>query len=234
MRDVGDDLTRLRARPIAHRGLHACGGPGPVENSQGAALAAIQAGYGIECDVQLSRDGEAMVFHDECLDRLTGVTGRLADCDAAALRRHQLRGSTDHVPTLRDFLNTIDGRVALVVEIKSHGADAIQLADRTLALLETYEGPAALESFDPDVVMHCRERGSPRPVGLVGPAERGPDPDPTVVAASDFLSWSIEDLARIAALYPSVPRTTWTVRTRAQAARARGLDAQIVFEGFEV
>ena len=62
-------LARLLAAPIAHRGLHACGAPGPVENSLSAAQAAIAAGYGIECDVQLSGDDEAIVFHDARLER---------------------------------------------------------------------------------------------------------------------------------------------------------------------
>ena len=80
---------------------------GPVENSIGAAEAAIAAGYGIECDIQLSRDGEAMVFHDARLERLTRGSGRIADYDAAALGKLTLRDSCDQIPTLAMFLAAI-------------------------------------------------------------------------------------------------------------------------------
>lgn len=225
-------LARLLAAPIAHRGLHACGGAGPVENSLSAARAAIAAGYGIECDVQLSRDGEAMVFHDATLDRLTAATGRVADHAAAALAALALRGSADNIPTLDAFLAAIAGRTPLVIEIKSDG-DVSRLTAKVLAAIAGYDGVAALESFDPAAVLQCRAAGCGQPVGLVGPLSEGgavAPADPAAVAASDFLSWDIAHLETAAAL--GRPLTTWTVRDEAAAARARHLSAQIVFEGF--
>ncbi len=229
---TADRLARLLAAPIAHRGLHACGAPGPVENSLAAARAAIAAGYGIECDVQLSRDGEAMVFHDAELDRLTGGTGLVADHDAAALAAMPLRGGEDTIPTLDAFLAAIGGRAPLVIEIKSDG-DAAGLTRKVLAAIAGYNGVAAVESFDPAVVLQCRGAGCSQPIGLVGPLT--PDgkvvpADPAAVAASDFLSWDIAQLEVAAAL--GRPLSSWTVRDAAAAARARGLGAQIVFEGF--
>lgn len=226
------DLAALVARPIAHRGLHGCGRPGPVENSLGSARAAIAAGYGIECDVLLSRDGEAMVFHDERLDRLTDASGPLADREVADLTRLALSGSADRIPTLAQLLATIGGRVPLVIEIKSAAGSDMRLVERTLALLADYDGPAAIESFDPSPLRAAKALGTERPIGLVGPIEAGHAPAADVLGVCDFLSWSIEDLARIAALHPSLPRTTWTVRTPAQVAHARALETQIVFEGF--
>ena len=226
---VEDRLARLVAAPIAHRGLHACGKPGPVENSLSAARAAIDAGYGIECDVQLSRDGEAMVFHDAKLDRLTAATGRVADHDAAALEALPLRGGPDTIPTLDAFLAAIGGRTQLVIEIKSDG-DVARLTAKVLAAIAGYDGVAALESFDPAVVLQCRKTGCDQPIGLVGPAEDGALPDAAAVAASGFLSWDIAHLEEVAGL--GRPLTSWTVRDAAAAARARRLDAQIVFEGF--
>lgn len=227
------DLARVFARPIAHRGLHGGGRAGPVENSLGAARAAIAADYGIECDVRLSRDGEAMVFHDADLARLTGAVGPVAEHHTEALQALPLLGGGgDHVPTLAELLATIDGRIPLVIEMKAD-AGGTRLADRVLNLVAAYDGALALESFDPALVMRCRRRGTSRPLGLVGPAEDGTACDAGVMADCDFLSWSIADLDAVAAAFPTKPLTTWTVRTPAQARNAAQHGAQIVFEGFD-
>ena len=225
-----DGLAQLFATPIAHRGLHACGKPGPVENSISAARAAIAAGYGIECDIGLSRDGEAMVFHDAGLERLTGRAGALAGHDAADLTAMPLIGGVDRIPTLAGFLAEVYGRVPLVIEIKSDAGDAVGLADRALAFVADYKGVVALESFDPAVVLHCRRVGAPCPIGLVGPLGAHDAPDPAALAASDFLSWNVWRLAAVARA--GLPLSTWTVRTEADVATARRHGAQIVFEGF--
>lgn len=225
-------LRRLLGRPIAHRGLHACGGPdGPVENTITAAAAAIEAGYGIECDIQLASDGEAMVFHDDRLERLTGASGPVADHASAALSAIALRESVDHIPTLAAFVAAIAGRVPLVVEIKSASDGDTRLADRALDLLRAYQGPVALESFDAAIVAHCIARGATCPVGLVGPSDDGGS-DPALIARCDFISWSVDRLDEAAARHPGVPLTTWTVRTAAQRTSAERHGAQIVFEGF--
>ena len=226
-----DALRRLFATPIAHRGLHG-GGMQPVENSIAAAEAAIAGGFGIECDIQLSRDGEAMVFHDERLERLTSARGRLDDQDAAVLSSTVLAGGEDRIPTLADFLSAIGGRAPLVIEIKSVFDSDMRLTERAVALLEDYPGVVALESFDPAIVGHARRLGARGLVGLVGPAEDRDGPDPAFVEGCDFLSWKLDDLASIAARYPRVARSTWTVRTREQQDSAAACNAQIVFEGF--
>lgn len=223
-------LAALIARPIAHRGLHGCGRSAPVENSLGAAKAAIAAGYGIECDVQLSADGEAMVFHDAELERLTSGQGPLAACTAAELAQLALRGTEDKIPTLAQLLETVDGRTPLVVEIKSRYDRDPQLATRTLEVLAGYAGPVAVESFDPVVVRHCLAHAD-LPVGLVGPAEAA-HADETLIGKCAFISWGIDDLARVSAAHPGAPRSAWTIRTPDQAEIARRCGAQIVFEGF--
>ncbi len=213
------------ARPIAHRGLHAPGGP--TENTVPAALAAVEAGYGIECDVQMSRDGQAVVFHDDRLERLTGSVGRVEARDAAALRALPLRGGGT-IPSLAALLAAIGGRTPLVIEIKGEGA--LRLADAVLAAVAAYRGPVALESFDPAIVARCASAGCP--VGLVGPARRGSS-DPRDLPRCDFLSWDIARLDEAAAAWPALPLTSWTVRTPQQRERAARFQAQIVFEGFQ-
>lgn len=217
-----DSLARMLARPIAHRGLHGCGGPGPVENTIAAALEAVEAGYGVECDVLFSRDGAPVVIHDATLERLAGRPEAVADLDAAALRAVTLRDG-NAIPTLDAFLAAVAGRVALVIEIKS--VPDASLADAVLDRIGRYGGPVVLESFDPAIVARCRN--APCPVGLVGPGREATDP--LVLPRCDFLSWSIGDLD---ALPARLPLTSWTVRSSEDAARAAAAGAQIVFEGW--
>ena len=228
-------LRRLVEAPIAHRGLHGCGRPGgPIENSIGAAHAAIACEYGIECDIVLSRDGEAMVFHDEQLERLTKARDRVADYDANALSTIALGDTQDRIPTLAVFLAAVAGRVPVVVEIKSLNDGDLRLTDRALAVVAAYDGPVAFESFDPAIVAHAlTRRHLPHPVGLVGPMDDEHDVDASLVEACDFLSWSIDALSTIAARFPAKPLTTWTVRTPAHVSTAARYRAQIVFEGFQ-
>ncbi len=227
----------LTARPIAHRGLH--GAPtGAVENSLAAAEAAIAGGYGIECDVQLSRDGVPMVFHDFGLERLTGVARPLAALTAVELGTLAYRDGSGTIPTLEALLATVAGRGPLVVEIKSRFDGDLRLAEATAAAVAAYDGPVALKSFDPAIV--ARLRGGARPVGLVAQAAPAADapplpPDDFFRTVPDFLSWHVGDLPHaVPALCRDIglPVMSWTVRTAAQRATAMRFADQIVFEGF--
>ncbi|MEA1834223.1 glycerophosphodiester phosphodiesterase family protein [Methylobacterium durans] len=240
----------LTARPIAHRGLHdrAAGIP---ENTIAAARAAIAGGYAIECDVQPSADGEAMVFHDAALGRLTGMTQPVAARPAAELRTLTVAGTPERIPTLSQFLSEIAGRVPLVVEIKSHYSGDLTLTRRVVETVSGYDGPVALKSFDPGIVAALRELAPTIPRGIV--AETTQD-DPAYAPMSesvrrslsnllhfdetrpDFLSWRVDDLpcapAHLARLLGGRPVMTWTVRTEDQRRRARAHADQMVFEGF--
>ena len=160
------DFSWLAARPIAHRGLHDAA-KGIVENSLAAARAAIARNYAIECDVQLSADGEAVVFHDDTLDRLTDARGRLDARPLAELARLTLRGSGETLPTFSRLLETVAGRAPLVVELKSRFDGDLALARRVAELVAGYDGPLALESFDPDPIAFLRAEGAALGVGHV-------------------------------------------------------------------
>ena len=220
MPTIADSLAAMLARPIAHRGLHGCGAPGPIENTVAAALAAVEHGYGVECDVLFARDGTPVVIHDETLERLAGRPEGVAALDAEELRGIPLRDG-GAIPTLEELLKAIAGRAALVIEIKAV-SDA-SLADAVLDGVASYAGPVVLESFDPAIVTRCRH--APCPVGLVGPGHDAPDP--AGLPRCDFLSWRVGDLD---ALPARLPLTSWTVRSEADAARAAAAGAQIVFE----
>ncbi len=159
-------LGNLLERPIAHRGLHDLKN-GVVENTKGAFAAAIKHGYAIECDIQLSSDNEAMVFHDETLDRVTTATGDVRKCSASELRKLQYRHSTDHMQTLAELLQQVNGQVPLIVEIKSHWDGDPQLTLRAIEIAKSYEGPLAFMSFDPQIVSLLAHYAPSRMRGIV-------------------------------------------------------------------
>ncbi len=132
-------------RPYAHRGLW---GEGIPENSLAAFDRAAAHGFAIELDVQLSRDGQVMVFHDYTLDRMCGVAGKVAEHTAEELGRLSLNGTDQTIPTFREVLDTVAGRVPLLIELKGESGNA-DLVPATLALLQDYAGEWCMESFNP-------------------------------------------------------------------------------------
>ena len=141
-------LDWLIARPYAHRGLHDAA-LGIIENTAGAVRAAIAADYGIEIDVQISADGEAMVHHDDVLGRLTEGEGRLDGLTAAALKRVPFRNSNEHMMTLGELCDLVAGRVTMLVELKSRFDGDTRLPVRVVDILAGYRGAVAPMSFDP-------------------------------------------------------------------------------------
>src|ERR1700760_1080160 len=162
-------LDWLTGRPVAHRGLHDTA-RGVIENMPGAAKAAISGNFAIECDIQLTSDGEAMVFHDDELDRLTEGSGTLLGKTAAELQAVRFKGTDERMMTLADLCTLVAGRVPLVIEVKSHFDGARRLVRRMAEVLSSYDGRAVGMSFDPDQVCGLRELIPNRPRGIV--AER--------------------------------------------------------------
>ena len=132
----------------AHRGLWNASVP---ENSLRAFLWAAQEGYGIELDVQLSRDKQIMVFHDNDLKRMCGINKKISDMTCRELKALTLKGSDQTIPTLSEVLYFIDGRVPLIIDLKSNGKDT-EICKRLAAMLDKYQGAFCIESFDPRLV----------------------------------------------------------------------------------
>src|SRR5258708_10103354 len=139
-------LDWLIARPVAHRGLHDAG---VIENTPAAFAAAVGARYAIECDLQISADGEAMVHHDEALGRLTDGSGRLDQMTSAELKRVAFKATRDRMISVGELCDLVAGRVTLVIELKAGRGGDQRLAARAAAVLTAYAGPAAVMSFDP-------------------------------------------------------------------------------------
>lgn len=140
---------------IAHRGLYD-NGAGVPENSLAAFEKAAEHGYGIELDVQLSRDGEVVVFHDDTLGRVCSVNARVDELDMSELSSLALCGGPERIPTFSRVLELVGGRVPLLVELK-HGRRDKELCEKTLELLRGYKGVYCIESFDPRIVGFFRK-----------------------------------------------------------------------------
>lgn len=240
----------LIARPVAHRGLHDRA-RGIVENMPGAVDAAIADNFGIEIDVQLSADGEAMVHHDDVLGRLTEGSGAVRSMTAAQLQHVAFKDTPERMMSLGELLTRVGGRVPLMIEIKSQFDGDRMLVARTAEVLSSYAGPACVMSFDPDQVIAMRELMPSVPRGII--AQRSYDDaswaflTPAQRAEMlhllhafrtrpHFVHYWIDQLPAIAPWIArnvfGCPLLTWTVRTAAQRARAARVADQIVFEGF--
>jgi len=140
-----EEMEKFKSKKYAHRGLHDAT---RAENSLSAFRAAVDAGYGIELDVRLSKDGVLVVFHDDTLDRVTGEVGRVDSRTAAELRKINLSGTADTIPTFEEVLKVVDGRVPLLVELKED-AGKYGVTEKTLEMLKEYKGEYIIESFNP-------------------------------------------------------------------------------------
>ena len=242
-------LLRL---PLAHRGLHDRA-TGRYENSLSAVRAAVKAGYGIEVDIQLSSDGEAMVFHDYALGRLTGQTGAIRQRSAAELGRLRLGGSSDTIPTLTRVLGEVRGAAPLLIEIKDQdGAMGTQTAGVEKAVARAlcgYAGEVAVMSFNPHTVARMQDLAPHVPRGLITCAFEGGNwgmipqkvrarlrdaPDFDAVEGA-FISHEVSDLGspvvtRLKA--HGTPVICWTVRDKATEAAARKIADNITFESY--
>ena len=224
------------ARPFAHRGLH---GGERIENSRAAFEAAIAAGHGIELDVQASADGEAIVFHDYDLERLTEASGPLAALSAEELRHIRLKGFGEPVSTLSEILALIAGRAPVLIEVKSPSRRVAALSAAVLRARQGYCGPVAVMSFNPEIGRWFA-RNAPHVLRGLVVTERGRRWRGMLTrrlaawrSAPDFLAYDIRDLpSRFAARLRSKgkPVLTWTCRSDADRANAALHADQIIYE----
>jgi glycerophosphoryl diester phosphodiesterase len=237
----------LTARPIAHRGLHEPA-VGVIENTTSAFQAAIDGDYGIECDLQVSADGEAMVHHDDTLGRLNEGDARLDWLPAATLKKVAFRSTADRMLTLGELCDLVAGRVTLLVELKSRFDGERRLPERVCATLAAYKGPVAAMSFDPAMVAVVRQRAPKLTRGLVAmkreqPAARSDVPVSPLryamqVAAArpNFVAYRVQDLPSTRLSWARRvlrrPLLAWTIRTPADRIRAEHYADQMIFEGF--
>lgn len=250
---MGPPLDRSQfIRPIAHRGLHDRNA-GVLENTGPAFVAAIEGGYGIECDLQPASDGTPMVFHDRALKRLIDSEGLIDDRTPAELAKLRYRGQDTPILTYAGFLELVGGRVPLVVEIKSDfDAPKAGFLEAIAALTMAYKGPVCLKSFDPAVMARCKALAPQIPRGIIATDYTVHNWWPNKIDAAraisltyllesreaepSFFSYHVRALPTPVTRFTreglGLPLFTWTVRNeRERAIAAKWADAA-VFEGY--
>lgn len=237
--------------PLAHRGLHDLS-QGRAENSRAAVLAAVEHGYGIEIDVQLTSDGQALVFHDYDLSRLTGARGAIRERTAADLATITLSGTLEGLPSLKEILEIVGGRVPLLIELKDQdgalGPDVGRLEAAVARNLENYAGPVAVMSFNPHSVSAMQTLAPEVQRGLTTD-EFSPEHWPIAPARLTELA-GIPDYERVGACFISHNRASlsmgrvaelkqqgaavlcWTVRSLEEETEARKIAQNVTFEGY--
>ena len=241
------DCSALMGYFYAHRGFHNLE-EGIPENSMKAFRLAVEKGYGIELDVQLSADGIPVVFHDNTLARMCGVDRRVRELTLAELKALSLGGTKEQIPTFQEFLEMVDGRVPLIVEIKMEKWDA-RIPAAANELLKEYKGPYCIESFHPGALVWYRKhrpdvfRGQlctnfnkehlnhSLPYFLLGKMLTN------IAARPDFIAYNWKyrnDLSRriCCDLYHALP-VAWTIRSRQELDECRKDFQLFIFEGFE-
>ena len=229
----------------AHRGLW--GGDIP-ENSIPAFAAAVNRGYGIELDVQLSSDGDVMVFHDYTLSRMCGEDVRLSSLRGAELSWRHLGGTEYTIPLLSDVLDTVRGRVPLLIELKGETSDTA-LCEAVARILGHYDGKVCVESFNPYLLGWFKKH---QPKIARGVLYTDFSQNPTtgklvnfmlgtmmtnVISRPDFVAADGRFLNKIPlrmmrSMY-KLPTFVWTVRNKDVFASARSKKLKSIFEQFD-
>lgn len=241
----GQAWDLLFAPPIAHRGLWSP--DGPPENSLGAFQAACAKGYGIELDVQLSADGEAMVFHDDKLARMTGREGRVRDFSAADLGEMRLKGTDERIPTLLETLAVVGHRAMIHVELKTPFGEVGPLEQRVHEVIADHNGPLCVIGFNPyshawfadryPGVLRGLDSYSWEKAPHMNEAQRKAfaDLEHVAIARPHFLALGLDMLpSEKGAAYRAkgLPIVAWTVREPAQWEAIKDGCDNLIFEGF--
>ena len=240
-----NEIDWIKQRPVAHRGLH---DPqqGIIENTKTAFAAAIQHNYTIECDLQLTKDGNVVIFHDTTLERLTKQEGAVKERTTQELLAIEFENSSDKMQTLGQLLAQVNGAVPLVLELKTLRDGDVSLAKRAIEIVADYKGKFCFMSFAPTlvstvktfaphisrgaVVMPQTEQYWTMPALSTEPAVRYID-----LIEPDFLSYDVRGFPRPFAQEfraAGKPTISWTVRDKKTADFAYKHSDQITFEGF--
>ncbi|KQQ46774.1 glycerophosphodiester phosphodiesterase [Rhizobium sp. Leaf311] len=233
-------LSWLTANPVAHRGYHDQN-KAVWENTLTAFSRAIEAGFAIECDLQLAADSVPVVFHDHEMSRLTGIKGDVREKTAGELGLLSVGQTKDRIPTLKQLLALCGGKVPLVLELKGRDGEGVDdgFAEAVLETLEGYEGDVALMSFDHHLLRDLKAAGSPWPIGLTAEGAQPEDffkHDEAMQIGVDFISYAWAHLPNSfieAQRKLGIPVITWTVRDEIGRATTYKYADQMTFEGFD-
>ncbi|WKL20992.1 glycerophosphodiester phosphodiesterase [Agrobacterium tumefaciens] len=233
-------LSWLTAEPVAHRGYHDLNRT-VWENTLSAFSRAIEAGFAIECDVQLAADSVPVIFHDDDMARLTGIKGDVREHTSGELSLLSVGQTKDRIPTLKQLLTLCAGKVPLVIELKGREGEGVDdgFAEAVLEDLEGYKGHVALMSFDHHLLKDLKAAGSPWPLGLTAEGDKPEDffkHDEAMQTGIDFISYHWGHLPNSfieAQRKLGLPVITWTVRDENARETTYKYADQMTFEGFD-
>ena len=237
-------LQELLKHRYAHRGLHVK--PTIPENSMAAFARAVEAGYGIELDLHLTRDGKLAVIHDASLKRTCGADLKIEDLTLAEAQSYPLEESDERIPAFSDFLKMVDGRVPLIVELKAEGRNEKALTDAAMRLLAGYKGMYCVESFSPAAVDYLKKtypavvRGQ-----LAGALNKQKKTITTfqdillknllvnLAGKPDFVAYRFEDRDQAAFRRFGGAKFMWTIRSYEDLKTCEAWGAAPIFERFD-
>lgn len=228
----------IKELPVAHRGYHDLNNA-VWENTLSAFSRAVEAGFAIECDLHYASDAVPVIFHDEDLERLCNLKGDVRERTSQELGLIAVGGTKDKVPTLKQLLALVQGKVPLVLELKGREADDEGFAEAVLDVLEGYEGKVALMSFDHWLLKDLKELNAPYPIGLTANGntpEEHAEHDKAMAIGLDFISYYYADLPNpfiTDQRDKDVPVITWTVRDEQARKQTFENADQMTFEGFD-
>jgi glycerophosphoryl diester phosphodiesterase len=228
----------IKELPVAHRGYHDLNNA-VWENTLSAFSRAVEAGFAIECDLHYASDAVPVIFHDEDLERLCNLKGDVRERTSQELGLIAVGGTNDKVPTLKQLLALVQGKVPLVLELKGREADDEGFAEAVLDVLEGYEGKVALMSFDHWLLKDLKELNAPYPIGLTANGntpEEYAEHEKAMEIGLDFISYYYADLPNpfiTRQRDKGVPVITWTVRDEQARKQTFENADQMTFEGFD-
>lgn len=248
----GADFTEFKKYDYAHRGLHNKEN-GVPENSEKAFSLAVACGFGMELDLQLTKDKYVVVHHDHSIKRSCGADRLISEMDLGELRSYRLFGTDEKVPLFEDVLKIVDGKTPLIIELKAYN-DVNELCTKAMEILKNYKGLYCVESFDPRIVQWFRKNHPEIVRGqLMHRMEKGTQITPTKKLSSaeafaatnmftnfltrphfeayDFHSRDILSLAAARRLF-GMQEVSWTLRREEDFKKAKALGNLCIFEGF--
>lgn len=234
---INNDCWLLN-RPIAHRGLW---GNGIIENSLPAYENAIKHGYPIEIDVYQSKDGVLLSFHDQTLKRMTGADGYIFEKTYEEIKKLNLNGSEHKIPTLKEVLDLVDGKVPLLIEFKDMPDKSY--VNSAVKMLKEYKGEFAVQSFNPLILKKIKKLAPEFLRGILATSSHGKNlpffkrqiiknMSLNFLIKPDFISYSFQDLPLKKSKTKNLPVITWTVTDQQTADKIKPFAKNIIFENF--
>lgn len=235
-------LKPLEGKCFAHRGLHNKE-KGIPENSIYAFLKAVENGFGIECDIRLTKDNKVVVFHDESLKRLCGEDKNVCDLTLKELKNYKLLDTSEQIPTFTELLDAVSGRVPLIIEIKHSKFSAEHEYKTIWKILKDYKGEYYVKSFFPNVIAQCRKVSPNVLRGQLSSAYYKGDLKGKLlgsllinfISRPDFISYEHKYrnnfFLRLAVLLGGYPMC-WTVRSEEELKNAKKFFKTFIFENF--